>query len=100
MRKFYRSRRNRVVRLLEESSLAPFLTILEQDAGLHFLLKVRWGGSDRELTEKLEAIGIRVQALSEFYHEGRRDLHCLVINYSGIREEALEEALKRIEGIL
>ena len=39
MRRFYRSRRNRVIGLLSDSPFAGHITILEQDAGLHFLLK-------------------------------------------------------------
>ena len=94
MRKFYRSRRNRVVALLRRSSVADRLTILEQDAGLHFLLQVDTPLSDRELTEGLAAAGIRVQALSEYYHrEENPDLHTLVVNYSGISEERLEQTL-------
>ncbi len=100
MRKFYRSRRNNVVSLLQTCPYADQLTILEQDAGLHFLLRVDSPWSDRELTERLDALGIRVKALSEYYHEGSRDLKCLVVNYSGIREEALQEALERISDIM
>ena len=94
MRKFYRARRNAVVAALEGSALAGTLTILEQDAGLHFLLKVDTGLSDRALTEKLESFGIRVRTLGSYYHDLETDLRCLVVNYSGLKEENLEKALK------
>ncbi len=100
MRKFYRQRRNRVISLLETCGFAHRLTIQEQDAGLHFLLKVDTGLSDPELVEKLRSAGIRVQALSEFYHDDRENLHTLVVNYSGAKEDALEEAVHRLEGIM
>ena len=93
MRKFYKNRRNRVVNMLENCAFAPKLTILEQNAGLHFLLKVDTPLSDRELTEKLADAGIRIRALSSYYHDKSEDLHCLVVNYSGLKEEALEQAL-------
>ena len=93
MRKFYKNRRNRVVDMLENCVFAPKLTILEQNAGLHFLLKVDTPLSDKELTEKLAAAGIRIRALSSYYHDKSEDLHCLVVNYSGLKEEALEQAL-------
>ena len=51
--------------------------------------------SDRELTAALADAGIRVRALSEYYHEQVGDLHCLVVNYAGIREDALEQALAK-----
>ena len=100
MRKFYRSRRNRVVSLLEGSPMAEKLTILEQDAGLHFLLKVDTALSDEALTEKLEAAGIRVRSLSHYYHDRDIDSHCLVVNYSGLKEEQLEKALKNARELL
>ncbi len=100
MRKFYRNRRNTVVSMLQNCPYSHLLTIQEQDAGLHFLLHVRTGYSDRELTARLDALGIRVKALSEYYHDGSGDLHILVINYSGLKEEALGTALERIREIM
>ena len=96
MRKFYRQRRNNVITKLNRFPLADRLTILEQDAGLHFLLQVKTELTDRELTDLLEKAGIRIQALSEYYHDTRRDLHCLVVNYSCIREENLEKAMEKM----
>ena len=97
MRKFYKARRNRVISALKESHWAPRLTILEQDAGLHFLLKVETALSDRELVAMLSSMGIRVHALSEYFHSPMGDLHCLVVNYATIREDALTDILKLSE---
>ena len=94
MRKFYKNRRNRVVSALENCRFSDKLTILEQDSGLHFLLKVDTACPDRVLTEKLEAAGIRVKALSSYYHDQSQDLHCLVVNYSGMQEENLKILLE------
>ena len=100
MRKFYKNRRNVLVSLLQNCAFAPNLTILEQDAGLHFLLKVQSPYSDQELTARMEDAGIRVRALSEYYHDRQQDLHCLVVNYSGLKEEALEKALEKLKNIM
>ena len=97
MRKFYKSRRNRVVSLLENSPFADKITILEQDAGLHFLVKVDTPLSDEELTARLAASGIQVKALSEYYHlPAGEDRHCFLVNYSVLDEAALEAALHRL----
>lgn len=93
MRKFYRARRNRVIALLESCPEAEKFTIQEQDAGLHFLLKVDTSLSDEALTQAFLAQGLKVQPLSAFYTQPT-DLHSLVINYSGVDEENLEKALK------
>ena len=101
MRKFYKSRRNRVVTALESSAFSGIFTILEQDAGLHFLLKVDTAIPDEELTRKLEAAGIRIQALSHYFHQpGRENSHCFVVNYAGIREENIPKALAALEDIM
>ena len=96
MRKFYRSRRNRVIALLENCAFADKLTIHEADAGLHFLLKVDTPISDRELTEKLLGWGIKIHSLSHYYHEEFRDSHMLVVNYAQMEEDALEQALNAL----
>ena len=97
MRKFYQARRNRLIHLLETCPAAPRLTILEQDAGLHFLLRVDTDVSDEELVEYLAQRGIRVQALSSFYaHPNPENAHQLVINYSGVDEAALPQLLQTL----
>ena len=100
MRKYYKNRRNHVISLLQSCPYADNLTILEQEAGLHFLLKVQTRLTDRELTRALADAGIRIRALSEYYHKPTGDLHCLVVNYSGIKEEDLVKALKALENIM
>lgn len=100
MRKFYKKRRNALVSLLETCAFSEKLTILEQDAGLHFLLKVDTALPDGDLVQKLAHVGIRVKALSEYYHDQGLDRHCLVVNYSGVKEEALEQALSAVEKIM
>ena len=96
MRKFYRQRRNTVITRLQVSPLADRLTIQEQDAGLHFLVQVKTEMPDRQLTAALEGAGIRIQALSDFYHDNNQDLHCLVVNYSGMKEENLDKAMEAL----
>ena len=95
MRKFYKNRRNQIIAMLENWELSHRLTILEQDAGLHFLLRIDTELSDEELTRKLSAMGVRVRALSHYFREdpGPNNLHHLVINYAGLDPERLAIAL-------
>ena len=100
MRKIYKNRRNTVVSLLENCAFAEKLTILEQDAGLHFLVRVDTLLPDRELTRLLAEAGVKIRALSEYYHDRAEDQHCLVMNYSGLKEENLQKALEKIGNIM
>ena len=100
MRKFYRSRRNKVVALLENCVFAEKLTILEQDAGLHFLLKVDTALSDEELTRRLEARGMKIRAMSHYYHDRPESIHILVVNYAILSEDALDAWLRQLPDTL
>jgi len=96
MRKFYRARRNRVVAALESCPYAEKLTILEHDAGLHFLVRVDTALSDEALIRRFEEAGVLVRSLASFYQQPVTDGHCLVVNYSGLDENELHR-LRQVE---
>ena len=98
MRKFYRTRRNRVIEILEGCPFADRFTILEQDAGLHFLLRIDTDRTDRELVERCENAGIRVRCLSDYFEGTPPDWagKSLVVNYSGLDAEKLPAVLERL----
>ena len=91
MRKLYKSIRNRVRTAVEQCSLAPHLTILEEHAGLHFLLQVDLLLTDAQLTEQCRKLGLRVAPLSSYYRFPEENSHCLVVNYSGLTEQSLSK---------
>lgn len=101
MRKFYKGRRNRILEALAGCPFGEKLTVQEENAGLHFLLKADVDMSDEALIQWCRQAGFRVQTLGEFYHdqipESARGK--LVINYSGLSDgdlEALEEKLSDV----
>lgn len=100
MRKFYRTRRNTLLKTLSDCSFASRLQIMEQDAGLHFLVRVDTDLTDAALTGLCAQAGIRIHALSEYYHDSREDLRTLVVNYSGLTQEELEGKLARLEAMI
>ena len=99
MRKHYKSIRNRVLTAITGCQYADHFTILEENAGLHFLLQVDLPLTDAQLVEKCRALGLRVAPLSSYYRFPEENTHCLVINYSGLTEEALS-GVERILGNL
>lgn len=92
MRKAYRQRRNQIIDVLRQSAYAGRMTILEQDAGLHFLVKLDTNLPEEELVRRLEAAGIRVRTLGSYYHGPvpGEDRACLVVNYSGLDQGKLQ----------
>ena len=101
MRKFYKARRNRVLNAIESCPLASRLTILEENAGLHFLVKVQTELSDEALTERLRQAGIRIHALSSYYHGPvpQEYTHCLIVNYAGLTEDALDRLEEKLKAL-
>ena len=95
MRKYYKNRRNQVLSALSRRAFSEKLTIREEDAGLHFLLKVDTPMEDDELVRFCEKNGVRLRALSSYYHLPipEEDQRCLVINYAGVNQQDLENVL-------
>ena len=87
MRRSYRSRRDAVLSALKSCPHAGSFQILEQDAGLHFLLRVDTDLPEEALVARCAAIGIRVKPFSSYYHGSipPESSKCLVINYSGLQ---------------
>lgn len=101
MRTLYRTKRDRVIDAIENSAFADKVSILEENAGLHFLMKLKTNVPDREIIDRAAKVGIRLSFLSEYTHEPTtEDAHILIINYSGIDMEKLPEGIRRLESIL
>ena len=100
MRKFYLARRDQVMDMIARSPQSDRLTILEEDAGLHFLVKVDTSLSDEQLVERWRQKGLLVQSLGSFYHGPVPIQHqkCLVINYSGLKDDDLDRLHTIITG--
>lgn len=91
MRNRYRKKRDAVIELIEQGLLAGKGKIAEQDAGLHFLLKLDTNLSDAVLKSRAAERGIRLSMLSDYYYNSARaEAHTLVVNYSGTALNALE----------
>ncbi len=97
MRNYYRSKRNRILQILADSSLASGMRIREEDAGLHFLMELDLGMTDDEFRNACAEDGIRINPLSQYYHDpASAPQHIFVINYSSLDEEMLPEAAERM----
>ena len=85
MRLYYIRQRKRLISCIENSSLKDRCEIIENESGLHFLLRLKTDIPDEILKEKMRENGIKIQSLSEFYlsDEGAKE-HYFIINYSNI----------------
>ena len=97
MRTYYRSLRNSILTCIKNQPGFSKTTILEEDAGLHFLLRVHTKLSDEELIRKAAALGIHISCLSSYYiFPQAKDSHTIIINYSGIHSRDIEESVRQL----
>ena len=94
MRKEYRLRRDAVLDAFRSSAFAHRITLSEQGAGLHFLLRLETNRSDDQLRRRGETLGVQLGFLSEYAAvPNPAYAHTLVVNYGGLEPAALPEAM-------
>ena len=99
MHKRYHQKRDAVIDCIRRSALAAEIT--EQDAGLHFLVRLDTNMSDEELRRRAAESGLRLALLSDYYADPTAaPHHVLVVNYAGLELEHLPEALERLGKII
>ena len=97
MKTRYRQKRDAVIDAIRRSPLSDRAEILEQDAGLHFLMVLPTDLDDRSLRRRAEAMGLRLALLSDYYSQpAAAPQHILVVNYAGIDMDRLPEGLRRL----
>ena len=95
MRKEYRQRRCAVLAAFRAGPFAHRITISEQGAGLHSLLRLDTDRSDEALRQRAEELGVRLGFLSEYAAvPSEAYAHTLVINYAGLDEGRLPQAVE------
>ncbi len=100
MRKEYRQRRCAVLAAFRSGPFAHRITISEQGAGLHFLLRLDTDRSDADLRQRAEALGVRLGFLSEYAAVPDPSYaHTLVINYAGLDEARLPQAVELLGAV-
>jgi GntR family transcriptional regulator/MocR family aminotransferase len=97
MRTFYKKQRDSVIQAFKSSTIYHKVKILEEDAGLHFLMRIETTKSDASIVAAAADAGIRISCLSEyFYHADAKANSTVIINYSGIDNGRIEEAVARL----
>ena len=99
MRNYYHTKRDYLLQCIKESNFSSHVEIMEEDAGLHFIMKIDTTLSDREFCMYAEQKGIKLSALSHYYSLPTNVEHYFVINYSSVQEEHIPEAIRILHEI-
>lgn len=99
MKKLYRQRRDILTDAVNSCGLKKTVNFRGLDAGLHVLMEIKNGMSERQLVESAAEYDVRVYGLSEYYAFGGEKIleSCIIAGYSGLNEEEIAEGIKRLE---
>lgn len=94
MRNVYRKRKDTLVSALKESAVGGKIKIIGENAGLHFLLQVNNGRTERELVASAASVGVKVTGLSQYCLESVKNLppSTVVLGYAGFQPEDIKNA--------
>ena len=96
MRNLYRGKRDLLLNAIAKSPLSKKANVLEENAGLHFILQVQTKFSDEEFCKRAQQHGVNIRALSEYYFEAEPSEHKFVINYSSVDKKKMQRAVQVI----
>lgn len=97
MRLYYIRQRKQIINYIEESNLNDYCGIIENESGLHFLIKLDTELSDAEVIKRLNKKGIQIRALSQYFlTDNIEKEHYFIINYSNIDINKIPEAFENI----
>ena len=109
MKNYYRNLRNSLILALNKSPLASCTEIHEENAGLHFLLSFKTEIDGKEIKKRLLQNGIIAPMLSEYFDKSNDESFSsdfpdkdktFVINYSGIKKEAVSEIIDKMSDVI
>ncbi len=97
MRNYYKMQRDIILSCIKKQKDFSKTTIKEENSGLHFLLQVDTDLTDEELIASAKQNGIIISCLSQYSYLTENSVeHTIVINYSGIHNSDIPEALDRL----
>ena len=95
MRNSYHKKRDYLLETIKKSPLSSYVTITEEDAGLHFLMRIDTEIPDTVIMERALARGLRLTSLSQYFHQPPEDVeHIFIINYSYLETEHIPGAVE------
>lgn len=97
MRLYYSRKRKQLLECLEMSKLSRICEVLENESGLHFLIKLDTKFSEEEIKRKLEEQEIRLQSVSEYFMvPDKTKEYFYLINYSNLEIDNIGKIFDQI----
>lgn len=104
LRNYYQNKRDAILKELKSGSIGKYITIQEEEAGVHFLMHIQSDCTEAEIVEKAKAGGVKLDPLSRYYikntekHEqnGQKNPYenTYVMNYSSVNMENIKKVVQ------
>lgn len=104
LRNYYQNKRDAILKELKSGSIGKYITIQEEEAGVHFLMHIQSDCTEAEIVEKAKAGGLKLDPLSRYYikntekHEqnGQENPYenTYVMNYSSVNMENIKKVVQ------
>ena len=110
LRNYYQNKRDAILKELKNGSIGKYITIQEEEAGVHFLMHIQSDCTEAEIVEKAKAGGVKLDPLSCYYikntekHEqnGQENPYenTYVMNYSSVNMENIKKVVQVLSQLL
>lgn len=98
MRLYYGRKRKSVLEIIKKYFGPWECKIIENDSGLHFLIELSTDVPDSEIIKRLMEKKIKICSVNDFDMDYTgQDSHTFIINYSNMKIENFEEAVKELK---
>lgn len=99
-RKHYHDKRDQLLRAIRKSPLSSMTEIIEENSGLHFLVRFKTDLPNTAIVDLAREAGICLSPLADYYFdESHSDERVFVINYSNVKTDRFEEAIHRLQDL-
>ena len=93
LRTFYQKKRDAILSIFKREPLDQYITIKEEDSGVHFMIQIKTNKTEKEFIAKARSYGIKLAPLSRYFIEQTTNHYyenTYVINYSAVEIEKKE----------
>ena len=100
LRNYYQNKKNGFLSAIRDSGLHKCVEISGEEAGVHFLMKLKTEKAEENVMELAKAQGIKLSPLSKFYYEKKAGIeNTYVMNYSSVDMEQIGKIVRGLEKI-
>lgn len=122
LRNYYQNKRDAILKELKSGPIGTYITIQEEEAGVHFLMHIQSDCTEAEIIEKAKAGGVKLDPLSRYYAKNTEKVgisdaagksvigeqagqknpyeNTYVMNYSSVNMENIKKAAAVLERIV